>query len=76
MKSDVIPAPLPYLSHRTQVIEATDLMRVYGALAAEEAAARAEGYREIGNVHRFCRWRQIGRLVAVLAAKKAVGTIH
>ncbi len=36
-----------------------ELLSEYGALAGNEAAARASRSREKGNVVHFCRWRQI-----------------
>ena len=41
-----------------------------------EAAARADESRDIGNYLHFCRWRQIERLILLLSAESAIGTVH
>ncbi len=56
--------------------EAAELMQFYGILAASEAAARADAYREVGNVVHFCRWRQIERLITRMALGGCEGAPH
>ena len=68
--------PIPYVADRAMLAEATDLIAHFGDDAAIEAAARADQSRDVGNVIRFCRWRQIQRLVTVLTADEIVGTVH
>lgn len=67
---------LPYLADAAQVATATDLLSSFGDEAGNEAAIRAERSRDIGNHIHFCRWRQIERLIAVMQADEAFGTIH
>lgn len=56
--------------------EAAALVERLGVHAAQEAAARAEASRHLGNVVHYCRWRQIERLAEILAASSAGGTLH
>jgi len=70
-----MPVPL-YLAHRDEVSAASDLIARFGAEASFEAAARADRSRDLGNVAHFCRWRQIERLILLLSAEHAVGTVH
>jgi hypothetical protein len=37
---------------------------------------RAERSRDLGNVVRFCHWRQIERVIATLASDEVLGSIH
>ena len=47
------------------------------AMAAAEAAARANHSRGLGNVVHFCRWRQIERMINLLTTEDAgAATIH
>lgn len=55
---------------------AAALIDDFGEQAGLEAAARAERSRHLGNVIHFCRWRQIGRAIDMLAPSEARGTIH
>ena len=66
----------PYIADRSDLAEAHELMADYGPAAAEEAAARANQARDRDNVVRFCRWRQVARLVTLLEQPDAWGTIH
>ena len=46
-------------------------------LSHENAAAmRAVQSRDAGNVLKFCHWRQIERLSALLASNDVEGTLH
>ena len=66
----------PFIHGRLALQEASDLIDLYGADASLEAAARAERSRELGNVARFCHWRQIERVIAALSCEEVLGTIH
>jgi hypothetical protein len=65
-----------YIADRATVDSAAELIDRYGVDAGIEAAARADRYRDLGNAINFCRWRQIERIIMVLTADQAVGTIH
>ena len=65
-----------HVSDRGAITDATDLIALYGAHAADEAASRAETSRSVGNVIHYCRWRQIERLVVLIATEDVIGTIH
>lgn len=67
---------LPYLADTGAVTDATDLIASFGEFAGDEAAARADRSRDIGNHIHFCRWRQIERLIALMSVGHAVGTVH
>lgn len=67
---------LPYLSGRKSYDDATELMTIFGADAGYEAAARADRSLDLGNHIHFCHWRQIERLIILLADDQPVGTIH
>jgi hypothetical protein len=66
----------PYIADIDQATAATDLIAAFGPAAATEAAARADRSRDSGNHLLFCRWRQIERLIVILAAEEAPGTVH
>jgi len=65
-----------FIADRLALSDADDLITRFGEEAAIEAAARAERSRDDGNVQRFCHWRQIERVIAVLADDEASGTVH
>jgi hypothetical protein len=65
-----------YIADRAMVDSASDLIADFGVNAGVEAAARADRYRDLGNAINFCRWRQIERVIMVLTADQAIGTIH
>ena len=65
-----------YINGRLALADASDLIDRYGDDAAFEAAARAERSRDLGNVARFCHWRQIERVIATLACDEVCGTVH
>ncbi len=67
---------MPFVADRQSVTEAHALIARFGDDAGFEAAARADASRERGNVIMFCRWRQIERLIVLLAVPQAVGTVH
>ena len=70
-----MPYP-PFVAGRAVLADAEMLIRGFGAGAEDEAAMRADRSRDVGNHLHFCHWRQIERLVAWLAADRALGTIH
>ena len=65
-----------YIASRDALDDACKLIDRFGADAALEAAVRAEGARDRGNVLRFCHWRQIERVIVTLASDEIVGTVH
>lgn len=65
-----------FIADRVALSDADELMARFGSDAATEAAARAERSRNDGNVQRFCHWRQIERVIAVLAGDEPSGTVH
>ncbi|HEX8553314.1 MAG TPA: hypothetical protein VF695_01280 [Sphingomonas sp.] len=65
-----------FVASRRDVVDAADLLAAFGPAAPTEAAARANRSRTLGNHIHFCRWRQVERLIAVLASHEATGTIH
>lgn len=67
---------LPYVSDRKSYEDAAELIALFGDNAGYEAAARADRSRDLGNVIHFCRWRQIERLIVLLAFEAPLGTIH
>ena len=66
----------PFIHGRLALADASDLIDRYGEEAGFEAAARADRSRDLGNVARFCHWRQIERVIATLSSDKVRGTIH
>lgn len=69
-------SPPLYLADRAQVAAASDLIVRFGVHAGDEAELRAARSRDVGNHIHFCRWRQIGRLIGLLTAGRATGTVH
>lgn len=67
---------MPYIADARAVSDAADLIAAFGAHAVDEAAIRADRSRDIGNHIHFCHWRQIERLIVVMSAPCALGTIH
>ena len=65
-----------FIHGRDALDDAHELIERYGDAALFEAAARARQSRSDGNVARFCHWRQIERVVAVLASEEITGSIH
>ena len=66
----------PFINGRASLADAALLLETYGDDAGFEAAARAEASRELGNVLRFCHWRQIERVIVTLSEQEPRGTIH
>ena len=73
---DIASALIPYVSDRNAVTDATELISNFGDAAGIEAAIRANKSRSLGNAIHFCRWRQIERLIPIMTAKEAIGTVH
>lgn len=65
-----------WAASRATIDEAAEMISRFGDDAGFEAAARADGYRDAGNVVRFCHWRQIERVIVVLASDEVDGTLH
>jgi hypothetical protein len=55
---------------------ATEMLALFGGQAGIEAAARAERFRDRGNIVNFCHWRQAERLIILLATEKVQGTLQ
>lgn len=66
----------PFIHGPLALADASDLIDRYGDDAALMAAERAERSRDDGNIVRFCHWRQIERVIALLSSKEASGTVH
>ena len=66
----------PFIHGRLALNDASELMQRFGDDAGFEAAARAERSRDEGNVARFCHWRQIERVIAILSCEEVRGSIH
>ncbi len=66
----------PIVADRRSFDDAAALIETFGDQAGIEAAIRADQSRELGNYIHFCRWRQIERMVVLLSAGQAIGTIH
>ena len=62
--------------NRAEYVAATDLIARFGTMAREEAVTRANDSRDRGNIIRFCSWRQVERLIVVLADEDVTGTVH
>lgn len=67
---------VPYIADTAALAAAHDLIAGFGTKAADEAAARAARARDRDNVVQFCRWRQVARLVTLLARPGVWGTVH
>ena len=65
-----------YIPGRAALDDATQLMTEFGDDAGFEAASRADHSRDLGNVLRYCHWRQIERVIAVLASDDVIGRVH
>ena len=65
-----------YLTDARHVDDAARLIATFGASAGLEAAIQAGHSASIGNHRDVCKWRQVERLIDVLSATAAVGTVH
>lgn len=67
----------PFVADRASALDAARLIAELGDdAAAAVAAGHAEVSRDRGNIVHFCRWRQIERLIAVMADPQAEQTRH
>jgi hypothetical protein len=66
----------PFITGRSALADAAELLEQFGDNAGYEAAARADISRDAGNVMRFCHWRQIERVIATLSSDEVRGTVH
>jgi hypothetical protein len=65
-----------HLPDRAAVADADALISRFGEHAASEAARLAHRSRSLGNVVHYCRWRQIERIIGLLAAGPGAATLH
>lgn len=65
-----------HVPDRQAFADAADLITLFGVLAADEAASRAEASRGLGNVVHYCRWRQIERFIVLMSFEDPIGTVH
>ena len=65
-----------FIAGRSSLTDALSLVDEYGADAPIAAASRAVQSRDEGNVLKFCHWRQIERLSALLANNDVRGSLH
>ena len=65
-----------YLADRSSATEADELIARFGEFAASEASRRASNSRSLGNVVHYCRWRQIERMIGLLAAGRGEASLH
>ena len=66
----------PFISGRPALADAAELIDRYGDNAGLEAAVLAEQSRDLGNVARFCHWRQIERVIVTLSSEEVRGSVH
>jgi hypothetical protein len=76
LNDDLLALPLPHLTGRAAVTDADALIAAFGDDAGFEAASRAERSRDLGNAVKFAHWRQIERLIVLLASGDVVGSVH
>ena len=67
---------LPILPNRRSYDDARALIDLFGDEAGIEAANRADASRTVGNHIHFCHWRGIERMIGLLSADRALGTVH
>ena len=65
-----------HISGRGAFADASELIDLFGDLAGSEAQARASRSRDLGNVVHFCRWREVGRMIATLGEAEPRGAVH
>lgn len=65
-----------YLRDTRDLTDALDLIEATGDAARQMADAHGDRGRDIGNVVVYCRWRQIGRLIAFLSEDGSASTLH
>ena len=64
------------LLDRSAYEDAAELLARFGEHALSEAANRAETSRGLGNVIRFCHWRQTERAIEMLSGVGGSATVH
>ena len=64
------------LDGSTLLADAGRLIARHGEGAGREARRLAARSRSDGNLVRFCRWRDVSRLVETLASDAVAGTVH
>lgn len=67
---------LPIYVEPRDVLEAELLIGQFGNAAGIKAAEHAIKSRNVGNQLRYCRWRQIERLIIMLNGRTTFGAIH
>ena len=67
---------IPYISDRSHVIAAQELITLFGPMAQIEAVARANHSRTLGNVIHFCKWREVSRLIDIFTEEPEDVTRH
>ena len=65
-----------FIAGRPAITDALSLVDEYGTDAPLAAAMRAVQSRDAGNVLKFCHWRQIERLSALLSSNNVQGSLH
>ena len=65
-----------FIAGRSSVVDAMSLVDEFGLDAPLAAATRAIQCRDAGNVLKFCHWRQIERLSALLSSNNIQGSLH
>ena len=70
------PMDTLFIAGRAALSDAAELIDHYGDQAVLAAAQRAEQSRNADNVLRYCHWRQIERMIAVLDSDEVQGTVH
>jgi hypothetical protein len=65
-----------HLADRGAFDEAARMIERLGIFAGSEAARLADQSRDLGNVVHFCRWRQIERMIVMLADEEVTGVLH
>jgi hypothetical protein len=65
-----------HLPDRGAFADAHDLIGRFGDEAEREAARRAGHSRSLGNLVHYCRWRQIGRMIALLDGGRGEASLH
>lgn len=67
---------LPYFADTRPHVDAAALLATFGGAAGVEARTRAAHSRRVGNYLHFCRWREVGRLIADLGSGPDGETVH
>ena len=76
MVADHMGGHVQTVSNRASVDEAAILIARFGEDAVIEAATRADAFRHTGNLHAFCRWRQVEQAIQLLQLEDIVGELH